>query len=193
VDYATDLAEMIGAIVDAPPLPVVGHSLGALVGLALAHGWPKLVSHLVLLDPPLDASLANPEVPTVYRLRHAASGELEAYLLERNPGGGRLLAQQLARMFREASDAAFEAMLDRADRADAPIVEQPTLILQADPEFGGILGDAAAEGLAQRLPRGERRKVAGATHSLHASHPAEVAVAVVAFCSAQTTGAVSSS
>ena len=34
--------------------------------------------------------------------RHAPAGELEVYLLERNPGGGPLLAQSLARLFRQA-------------------------------------------------------------------------------------------
>jgi pimeloyl-ACP methyl ester carboxylesterase len=176
----------------AAPLPVAGHSLGALVALEIAHSWPDLVSRVVLLDPPLDASLPNPEVPAVYRLRHAPPGELEAYLLERNPGGGALLAQQLARMFRQAADGAFEAMLNRTDRAEAPAVDQPTLVLQADPAFGGILGDAAAEAFVTRLPGGQRRKIMRATHSLHASHPAEVAAAIISFCSPQSTGALSS-
>ena len=181
-DYAADLAEMLDAIIDEPPLPVVGHSLGALVALDLAYGWPELVDRVVLLDPPLDPGMGNPEVPDVYRLRHAPPGELEAYLLERNPSGGKLLAEQLARMFRQAADAAFEAMLNRADRAEAPTVKQPTLVLQADPEYGGILGDAAAEAFVSRLPQAERRKIEGATHSLYASHPADVASAVLAFC-----------
>jgi pimeloyl-ACP methyl ester carboxylesterase len=187
LEYATDLVEMIGALIETPPLPVVGHSLGALVALELAHGWPHLVSHVVLLDPPLDASLPNPEVREVYRLRHAPDGELEAYLLERNPGGGQLLAQQLARMFRQAADAAFEAMLGRDDRAASPVVEQPTLVVQADPERGGLLGDTAAEVFLKRLPRGRLQKIAGATHSLHASHPADVAAAILGFCGGGST------
>jgi len=55
------------------------------------------VRWLVLLDPPLDPELRNPEIDPVYRLRHAPPGELEAYLLDANPGGGQLLAQSLAR------------------------------------------------------------------------------------------------
>ena len=45
-------------------------------------GWPDLVTWLVLLDPPLDRELHNPEIESVSRLRHAPPGELEAYLLE---------------------------------------------------------------------------------------------------------------
>src|SRR5216684_3107731 len=121
-DYATDLLELIEAELQprghAPgrsPVPVVGHSLGALVAMAMAELRPDLVSWLVLLDPPPDPNLPNSEVPSVYRLRHAPAGELEAYLLSRNSGGGPLLAQNLAKLFRQASDAAFEAMLDAND------------------------------------------------------------------------------
>jgi len=196
-DYATDLAELIPALL-APPVAVAGHSLGALVGLALASLRPELVRWLALLDPPLDPDLANPEISSVYQLRHAPAGALEAYLLERNPGGGQLLADQLARLFRQAADGAFEAMLDRRavgwSLDQVAHVRQPVLILQADPARGGVLGDMAAQALVERLPRATLVKVAGATHSLHASQPAETARAILEFAQAQAqaTGAVSS-
>ena len=72
-DYALDLVELIQAQLS-PPVPVVGHSLGALVGLKLAERRPDLVRWLVLLDPPLDPQLRNPEIEDVYRLRHAPPG-----------------------------------------------------------------------------------------------------------------------
>ena len=178
-DYALDMVELIQAGLD-PPAPVVGHSLGALVALELANLRPDLVTWLVLLDPPLDPELRNPEIASVCRLRHAPAGELEAYLLERNPGGGKLLAESLARLFRQASDAAFEAMLD-STRPQPPVVSRPTLVVQADPERGGVLGDAAARAFVERLPHGKLVKLRGATHSLHASHPAEVARAILDF------------
>ena len=178
-DYALDVAEMIQADLT-PPVPLIGHSLGALVALELGALRPDLVAWLVLLDPPLDRELRNPEIDSVYRLRHAAPGELEAYLLERNPGGGKLLAESLARLFRQASDAAFEAMLGAA-RPEPPAVARPALVIQADPQRGGVLGDRAARAFVDRLPQGKLVKVAGATHSLHASHPAEVARAILEF------------
>lgn len=196
-DYASDLIELIE---DedwlAPPVPVVGHSLGALVALALADLRPDLVPWLVLLDPPIDPDLPNPDIPSVFRLRHAAPGELEAYLLTRNPGGGQLLAQSLAKMFREASDAAFEALFNGNDPsemraqsvgaaalAEASRIRQPCLVLQADPAYGGLLGDTAARSLLERLPNGQLQKFPGAAHALHASHPAEVARAILEFYS----------
>ncbi|HEY3060545.1 MAG TPA: alpha/beta hydrolase [Chloroflexota bacterium] len=191
-DYAADLAELISELLE-PPAPVVGHSLGALAGLALAEMRPELVDWMVLLDPPLDADLPNPEVAEVYRLRHTRAGELQAYLLGRNPGGGQVLAQLLAALFRQASDAAFEALLDPIDRVGrAPSAAQAafdqagrirarTLVLQADPRHGGVLGDAAANAFVARLPHGQLIKIQGATHALHASQPAAVADAILSF------------
>lgn len=178
LDYARDVAELLRA---EGAMPVVGHSLGALVALETAALAPKRVPWLVLLDPPMDSANRNPEIPDVFRLRHAAPGELEAYLLERSPGGGVLLAQSLARLFRQASDAAFEAMLGREAFEVPGQVVQPTLILQADPRSGGVLGDAAAARLVSSLPHATLRKIAGAPHALHASHPAEVAAAILEF------------
>ena len=119
-DYASDLAELIQAGLN-PPVPVIGNSLGALVALELADLRPDLVTWLVLLDPPLDRELRNPEIESVSRLRHAPPGELEAYLLERNPGGGKLLAESLARLFRQASDAAFSSELASSSQIIASV------------------------------------------------------------------------
>jgi pimeloyl-ACP methyl ester carboxylesterase len=179
-DYAHDLAELSADLQLLEPVAYVGHSLGALVGLSLAEQYPALLRWLVLLDPPLDPARPNREVPDVYRLRNAPAGELERFLLGRNPGGGQLLADTLAREFRQASDAAFEAMLS-ADTYQVKPLKTPTLILQADPSSGGILGDAAAEAAAKTLGHATVVKVPGASHALHASHPAEVANAIKTF------------
>jgi pimeloyl-ACP methyl ester carboxylesterase len=176
-DYANDLLEVLRV---EGRMPVVGHSLGALVALRMAEGQADLVPWLVVLDPPLDPNLRNPEVESVYRLRHAPAGELETYLLSRNPGGGALLAESLAKLFRQAADAAFEAMFTNWP-FQAPSVRQPVLVLQADPAHGGILGDAAAQAFVKRLPHGQLQKIPGAAHALHASHPAEVAQAILEF------------
>jgi pimeloyl-ACP methyl ester carboxylesterase len=205
-DYASDLAELLlSTATVAPPVgqvmpggsaprpgasssaaPIVGHSLGALVAVALADLRPELVAWLVLLDPPLDAERRNPDVSTVFRLRHAPAGELEAYLLANNPGGGQHLAATLARLFRQASDAAFRALLDHPPGSPetwdrAPRVHQPCLVLQADPEHGGLLGDAAADAFVARLPNGRRQKLHGAAHALHATEPDTVARAILDF------------
>jgi pimeloyl-ACP methyl ester carboxylesterase len=189
-DYAADLVELIQDLGLETPVPFVGHSLGALVGLALAEQFPELVRWLVLLDPPLDSAARDSEVADVYRLRHAPPGELEAFLLERNPGGGSLLAEMLAREFRLASDAAFEAMLQAPPYAVKPL-DTPTLVLQADPTRGGVLGDSAARAAAQTLRHATLVKVAGATHAIHATHPAQVVAAIREFAGYSSEGSSS--
>lgn len=179
-DYANDLAELIADLQLQTPVAYIGHSLGALVGLRLAELHGELVRWLVLLDPPLDPARPNREVPDVYRLRKASTGELEAYLLERNPGGGKLLAETLAREFRQASDAAFEAMLNAPVYPVRPLATH-TLILRADPACGGVLGEQAASTAERELGNATVQVFAGAPHALHASHPAEVAQAIRTF------------
>jgi pimeloyl-ACP methyl ester carboxylesterase len=190
-DYAADLAELIAAKLQ-EPVPVVGHSLGALVGMHLAASRPELVDWLVLLDPPLDPDNRNSEVESVYRLRHAPAGDLEAYLLERDPGGGELLANTLAREFRQASDTAFETTLESGPFAALP-VEARTLLIQADPARGGVLGDRAAAAAVATLGHATLFKIEGAPHAVHASHAAEVARAIRVFASYSSAAASASS
>ncbi|HET6317209.1 MAG TPA: alpha/beta hydrolase [Chloroflexota bacterium] len=171
--YALDLAALIEDL-RLQPLPVVGHSLGALVALALADLRPELVEWLALLDPPLDSAQRNPEVPEVYRLRHAPAGELEGYLRSRSPG-----SELLAPLFRHAADRAFEAMLEhdhtRQALQQAAHLDMPCLVVQADPDKGGVLGDAAAQRLTRSLANGELVKIQRASHAVHATHPAQLA------------------
>lgn len=48
--HADDLAGVLGELGMTGPIPVVGHSMGAFVGLVLAHRHPELVSRLVMVD-----------------------------------------------------------------------------------------------------------------------------------------------
>jgi pimeloyl-ACP methyl ester carboxylesterase len=178
-DHAADLVELISNELQ-PPVPVVGHSLGALVGLELARLRPDVVAWLALLDPPLDPERPNRDIGTIYRLRHAAPGGLETYLLGRYAGGRSEVAEILGRLFRQASDGAFEAMLAAPPYEVKPLATR-TLVVQADTERGGVLGDAAAKAAVDRLGNATLVKIAGAPHALQGSHPAEVAQAILEF------------
>jgi pimeloyl-ACP methyl ester carboxylesterase len=186
------LAGALAGALDAlgvPRVAAVGHSLGALVALALAVHHPQRVTAVVLLDPPLDAGRRNPDVAEVYRLRDGPPGALEAYLAENT--GSPLAARALAPIFRQADGTAFRTYLDEPPGApwawdEAPHVPVPALVVQADAAAGGVLGDEAAEGFVARLPRGQLLRLAGARHAVHASHPVEVARAVLDFLAAAT-------
>ena len=53
-------------------------------------------------------------------------------------------------------------------------------MIQANPERGGVLGGAAAQAFVAQLRAGRLEKLDG-PHALHASHPAEVAQAILDF------------
>ncbi len=187
-DYARDLVGLWGSGPLDGPAPVVGHSLGALVAVALAFLRPDLVSALVLVDPPLDAGRGATDVVEVRRLRHAPPGELEQYLKATNPGGGDLLANFLAAQFRLASDAAFDTLLaapagQPATWTEAAALQQRCLVVQADPKLDGALGDEAAERFTASLAHGRLARLPGASHAVHASQPAKLAELILDFLS----------
>ena len=151
-DYVGDIAALV-AHEPARPLAVIGHSLGAVVAALLAAERPELMSKVILLDPPFDASRPRDQIATVERLRHAEPGELEAELMRREPGMGELYAKALASLYRSAADGTFQAML-RAEPgfpaavAALPNVSIETLVVAADPRLDAALGAEAAEQVA---------------------------------------------
>jgi len=180
---ATDLERMLDTL-DIDSVPVAGHSLGALVGLALAVKAPERVAALVLLDPPLDPDRQNPDVPAVYRLRKEPGEALERYLAA--DGGSLLVARAMAPIFRQASDAAYETYLNGPRGAPwawdaAPRIQVPVLVVQADPDQGSVLGDTAAQEFVSRLRHGTLVRLPGASHAVHATRPVETARAIVDF------------
>jgi pimeloyl-ACP methyl ester carboxylesterase len=174
-DYARDMAALIEEL-RTGPVPVIGHSLGALAAIRLAADQAKSVRAVVLLDPPLDPAIEGTDVAEVYRLRNEPPGELER----------QLSVPALAPIFRQAADAPFETYLntprgarwawDAASRVGAPV-----LMIQADPAQGGVLGDEIARDFAAMLTHGEHVKIDGAGHAVHATHGARVAELVKDF------------
>jgi len=184
-DYAADLTGLWPVVLNGP-VPVVGHSLGALVALALAAARPELVTATVLLDPPVDPNRRGQDITTVRRLKHEAPGVLEEYLASTSLGGNALVARALTEQFRQASDAAFDAMLAApvghpGSLVVAASLTQPVLVVQADPERGGVLGDDAARRFAASLARSRLHKLVGAAHAVHASQPSQVADLILQF------------
>lgn len=184
-DYVGDIAALV-AHEPARPLAVIGHSLGAVVAALLAAERPELMSKVILLDPPFDASRPRDHVATVERLRHAEPGELEAELMRREPGMGELYAKALASLYRTAADGAFSAMLRAepgfpAALAALPNVSIETLVVAADPRLDAALGAEAAEHVGSLLPHGRLVTIPGARHAVHASKPRELVQVVREF------------
>lgn len=179
-DYAADVAKLIPDRFHGTPVALAGHSLGGLVAIELARNWPERVSHLVVLDPPLDQSQSREVVATVARLRQLPSDDLEAYL-----GGfhGVAAGASLGRLFRTAVDGTYASYLATPPGAArawdaAPHISAPTLLIQADVATDGALRDEVAAEFVRRLPNGRLLHIPGAAHAVHASHPKEVGQAI---------------
>ncbi len=71
-------------------------------------------------------------------------------------------------------------MSGRTGTPRAPLT-QPVLVVQADPERGGVLGDDAARRFAGSMARSRLHKLVGAPHAVHASHPSELADLILRF------------
>jgi len=69
-DFAADLAELIDTV-DAGPVVVVGHSLGAVAASVLAVEFPSLVRAVVAVDPPYGFE-AEPIAQTAALFHHTA-------------------------------------------------------------------------------------------------------------------------
>ncbi|MCC6629510.1 MAG: alpha/beta hydrolase [Chloroflexi bacterium] len=190
VDYAADVIAFLRAGVGEPAV-VMGHSLGAIIGIAVAADAPELVRALVLEDPPLGAFSdqrfdERTERPRFLRLRELArSGaparDLLPALAEIQPTSdpAALLARATA-LTQLDPDVLTLILEDRAkegydlERRLARITS-PTLLLQGEPALGGALEDERAARAMALLPNGLHVRMPGVGHGLHADAP-------LAFC-----------
>lgn len=187
-EYAADIAALLGEVIGTPAV-LVGHSLGAVIATAVAAAVPELVRAVVLEDPPLAAFYHEhlrdrPEHARFSATRDlAASGQpvaaLAAILAERQPEADAVaLRAQATRISQLDPDVLTMIVEDRAtgayDQDDClRRIACPTLLLQADPQAGGALGDRAAARATGLLPQGLHVKLPGVGHGIHTSVPAD--------------------
>jgi pimeloyl-ACP methyl ester carboxylesterase len=128
VDYAADVVSFLRERVGRPTV-LVGHSLGAIISIAVAPEAPELVRAIVLEDPPIGAFTDQRFVDRPEHARFVASRELARAGLPREELFARLAQAQ--------------------PEADAAMLGQRTLTLsQVDPEvLTPILEDWARDGL----------------------------------------------
>jgi pimeloyl-ACP methyl ester carboxylesterase len=128
VDYGEDVVAFLRERVGRPAV-LVGHSLGAIISIAVAPEAPELVRAIVLEDPPIGAFADQRFVDRPERARFTASRELARARLPREELFARLAQAQ--------------------PEADAAVLGQRTLTLeQMDPEvLTPILEDRARDGL----------------------------------------------
>jgi len=190
------------------PVTLLGHSLGAMVALAVAGEAPDKVRAAVLEDPPFhtmgnrigqtiyqaqftgtrEVARAGGDVPTLaanlaaVRIP-AAGGGFTTFGQTRSPEALLASAAYLARVDPEIFTPPIEARwLDGYDReAMFARARCPILLMQGDPATGAALTDEDVA-LARRVTADCRHvMVAGAPHQIHATQPEKVAALVNEF------------
>ena len=203
IDYVPDAVSFLRHKIMLPTV-VYGHSLGAMVALAVAAEAPDLVRAVILEDPPFDTMGARISSYPLYSYfvalePLAGKGMDLPHLVEKlgaieidTPGGKTAL-----RNVRDASALRFTAKcLQQLDPVVMrPIVESqwlkgyglptisgkiqcPVLVIQADANVGGMLTDGDADLLERMIADVTRVRVSGIGHQIHTAAP-DVALRIV--------------
>jgi len=190
-DLAEDAAGVIRGL-GLAPVAVLGHSLGARVGLALATMYPDLVVRLVLDDPPLDFDWSSPEQPELdadqarYQwfewlrsLRMLSRHDLVAYCQAQSPAWSPNECARWVESKLEVNPRLWgPGGLEIAGpwRQEMERVMCPVLLVRGDVALGSVVAaaalgsvvdDAHAAEAMQLLPRGSDVHISGAGHSIH--------------------------
>ena len=215
VDYVDDVVALVRSLPGSPAV-IYGHSLGAMVALVVADKLPDRVRGIVLEEPPFETMGARiHETPLhgyfsdLERLSVAGRSVAEialdlADLRMTTPGSGPSV--RLGDI-RDAASLRFAASclrvlhwdvftpiiagrwLEGYDRASLfERVTRPTLLLQADPQAGGMLSSADAEQAAATMPDCTWIQVPTAGHLIHWTHTETLTRLVLAFLEAMNAG-----
>lgn len=182
-DYAADVLAFLRQFSE--PAVLVGHSLGAIIAIAVAAEEPEAVRAVVLEDPPLAAFRHQPlrdrpEHGPFTATRDLARSNLT--LDELATAGATLRPDRDAAALRAWAttidqldpDVLTLILDDRAKEGydlDAllPRITSPTLLLQGNPALGGALADVDADRAAALLPRGVHIRLPDVGHGIHAA------------------------
>jgi len=195
-DYAADVIAYLREQVQQPAV-IVGHSLGAIVTIAVAADAPELVRAVVLEDPPLgafsDQSLSNrPENPRFrasYELvrQGLSRAELEAQLAAVPPqmdaARRRFRAQNLASLDPAVLDAVLSDRSKEGYDLDRCLgqIAAPVLLLRGNEAHGGALDEGRAQHAAALLRDCAHVYFPDAGHGIKEAQPLEYGQVVNAF------------
>jgi len=190
LDFAADLVSFIEGEVR-QPVVVIGHSLGGLVGIALAATSRELVAGLIIEDAPLwlRRSSVRDGSERAYRffsdlhelclatqdeaeLRDRIENDLPDVAARETPD----LASRLASLDPEVLRMSFDSSLMDGFDIDRSVqkITCPTLILQADVTKGGSLSDEDGEAAVALLEHGQLCAIPGSGHAIHEERPEQM-------------------
>jgi pimeloyl-ACP methyl ester carboxylesterase len=191
-DYSSDLIGVLRTLFTEPVF-VWAQSLGAAVTIEAAVEAPELFRAVVLEDPPLGRSKSRSSLVSIFPVWHELASsslsvdEIEQRLAGLNMQGTGAAARYKAETLHQLDPDVLQfAIEDRIfpgydNAATLQRVAPPALLMQADPDFGGIISDEAIAAM-QPLPANIRhRKFGGSGHKIHGDQPEKVLEAVLAF------------
>lgn len=186
-DYAGDIRLLINQL-KLQSLLICGHSLGALVTMGLAaEDTSSSIRAVILVDPPM--SITSDSAASFNILLHVKHGSVEetyAAVREIYAERGEAEWQRITEWLRGTADGPFEAIVQTGAQTTSYLpllggVEVPTLLLQADPSFGGALSDEDARSAWHLRPDITLQRFEQTGHGIHQQRPAEFCQAVFAF------------
>ena len=194
-DYVAAIDGLIDAL-GLSPIPVVGHSMGAMIALGLALDHPQKIAAVVALN-------------SVY-CRDPLARSAVAIRAAQLTGGALQVAGPIARWYPDDPNGALARRTADWLRAVDPkgYATAYRVFATADHAHEGRLGElicralfltgvsdpnstpAMSARMAREAPYGRTVALPGARHMMHLTHPAEVTNTIVAFLDAAQAGAV---
>jgi len=207
--YGEDVARLLGERVPQPAV-VFGHSLGGMLGMWLAANQPALVRALILGDNAVvtGRGVRNPMYAALFAgLRDVARrgggletvaegigkivlpvpGTDESVAIQELPGNDEAYLLSWARCVQQADPEVYEMTLDGSALVGwdgeglLPGITCPTLLLQANPQLGGLMSDADVALATRLLSHHTHVRFRNLGHALFIQQPETVLRAVTNF------------
>ena len=186
VDYAADVIAFLRGRAHRPA-HLVGHSLGAIVAIAVAADAPEAVRSVVLEDPPLgafsDQRLAERRETPTFRawrdlaLRGLPKEQLFAELARMQPAADAAAVGARATSLSQMDPDVLTMILEDRAKDDYRLEERlarvrcPVLLQQGDAELGAALEDERAEKARSLLANCTFERFADVGHLIHTEQP----------------------
>jgi pimeloyl-ACP methyl ester carboxylesterase len=197
-DHVRDLEGVLEGVLDGREAILVGHSYGGDIALAFVERRPDLVTSAVIFEPPLPW-LDVWHAPGAARGRppwSAPTPEQAAERFLRRMIGDhryeRIPAATRAELVKDGPALVAELTAIRVGPPPFDPCEIPTTVVVACGSESAERHLAGTRWLADALPNGEHRVVAGAAHGAHRSHSRELAELVLELVSRADRGRASS-
>jgi pimeloyl-ACP methyl ester carboxylesterase len=195
LDYATDAIEFLNKTVTGQAI-VFGHSLGAMVSIAVAAQAPEKVRAVILEDPPLYTTRGqrtmSPNQMRFIEYRDIIQKglsvseilpEMRRLLPNDDDAAHRFRASSISMLDPDALTSAIEGRSRQSYDAEALLkrIECPVLLLQGHKPLGGVMEDSESDHAASLLRDCTLVRMSDAGHQIHTDYPERTLGIVTSF------------